>query len=290
MIERIHAFHGTGVEPSIVEYPTAYAEAQAVADSIQLSLSFDSTAVLARTNMALREIETALAERGVKYHLLGKSGFWQQPEIKNVMAYVCCVAGISDYAISAAIRSPFHPSRYLKKRALLDEAKTSGESVWKVVSNKQDKAAVDFKRFIWGLSAYRNLPAAEVVTSIIRSTKAIEYYHEEEHIAADNNPASNVAELVNVAKRFDSIREFVNFYHRVSNVGKRRAGVALATGHAAKGLEWTNVYVIQATEGVIPHKKASDLTEEQAVLFVMCSRAEEKLQISYSGQKSRFLP
>ncbi|SYV91418.1 DNA helicase II [Mesomycoplasma hyorhinis] len=65
------------------------------------------------------------------------------------------------------------------------------------------------------------------------------------------------------------------------------------TIHAAKGLEFQNVFLIGMSEGVFPTKKTLEsydqelLEEERRLAFVAITRAKERLFISYS--RSNFL-
>ena len=54
--------------------------------------------------------------------------------------------------------------------------------------------------------------------------------------------------------------------------------VTLTTIHAAKGLEFTHVFLIGAEEGVLSHKNA-DLEEERRLFYVAVSRAKKQLDI-----------
>jgi DNA helicase-2/ATP-dependent DNA helicase PcrA len=57
----------------------------------------------------------------------------------------------------------------------------------------------------------------------------------------------------------------------------------LSTIHSAKGLEWRNVFLIGAIDGVLPSSYAThddeDLEEEQRLLYVAVTRARERLYI-----------
>jgi DNA helicase-2/ATP-dependent DNA helicase PcrA len=64
--------------------------------------------------------------------------------------------------------------------------------------------------------------------------------------------------------------------------------VTLATLHAAKGLEWERVFLIGATEGILPLTESS-LAEERRLFYVGITRAKVDLHISYRGEASRFL-
>lgn len=63
-------------------------------------------------------------------------------------------------------------------------------------------------------------------------------------------------------------------------VGSDQDGVVLATMHAAKGLEFDNVWIIGCNDGVIPSQKSGNLPEERRLLFVAITRAKERLFLS----------
>jgi DNA helicase-2/ATP-dependent DNA helicase PcrA len=59
-------------------------------------------------------------------------------------------------------------------------------------------------------------------------------------------------------------------------------GVMMTTFHAAKGLEFEVVYIIDANEGITPHKKAvvvEDVEEERRMFYVAMTRAKEHLHV-----------
>ncbi|MEU8700610.1 DEAD/DEAH box helicase [Streptomyces sp. NPDC048680] len=78
-------------------------------------------------------------------------------------------------------------------------------------------------------------------------------------------------------------------------------GVRVATMHSLKGLEFRCVAVVGVREGTVPYPGAitpmeldpiqhhTDLTAERCLLFVACTRARDRLHVSWSGPASRFL-
>jgi DNA helicase-2/ATP-dependent DNA helicase PcrA len=63
--------------------------------------------------------------------------------------------------------------------------------------------------------------------------------------------------------------------------------VTLATLHAAKGLEWERVFLIGASEGILPLDEQID--EERRLFYVGMTRAKVDLHISHRQNPSRFL-
>lgn len=101
-----------------------------------------------------------------------------------------------------------------------------------------------------------------------------------------------VAELEEAAKPFQTMEEwFTHIQEYTADLkireklrGQLGSGVHLMTIHAAKGLEFDTVFIIQANEGRIPYQKAlheSGVEEERRLFYVGMTRAQETLNISY---------
>jgi DNA helicase-2/ATP-dependent DNA helicase PcrA len=80
---------------------------------------------------------------------------------------------------------------------------------------------------------------------------------------------------------------------------KKTDSVTIATMHSSKGLEFDMVFIVDANEGITPHKKAvlpEDLEEERRLFYVAMTRAKKALYL-YSAkerynkvtQRSRFI-
>ncbi|GGL03493.1 UvrD-helicase domain-containing protein [Planomonospora parontospora] len=84
--------------------------------------------------------------------------------------------------------------------------------------------------------------------------------------------------------------------------GDERDTVQVGLMHKAKGLEFRCVAVIGASAELVPHPsvltaededpvtRALDLQRERSLLFVACTRARDRLYVSYTGDPSPFLP
>lgn len=121
----------------------------------------------------------------------------------------------------------------------------------------------------------------------------------------------NLIELANVASSMqtqynldlDGFLEKMALYSQ-SNDDDKTNSVKLMTIHASKGLEFKDVFIIGAEEGIIPNAKSSfgdKLEEQRRMMYVAVTRAKENLYISHcrfrkdscsSGEikHSRFLP
>ncbi len=63
------------------------------------------------------------------------------------------------------------------------------------------------------------------------------------------------------------------------------------TLHAAKGLEFPNVYLMGVEENILPHQNSIDddqVEEERRLAYVGITRAQQNLTISYCRQRKRY--
>jgi DNA helicase-2/ATP-dependent DNA helicase PcrA len=123
------------------------------------------------------------------------------------------------------------------------------------------------------------------------------------------NALENVTELISAAAQYDkqaeepSLLDYLQQISLFSDVDAYDAisdRVALMTLHAAKGLEFENVFIIGLEDGLLPHERGADdedeLEEERRLFFVGITRAKSGLYISCAryrtirGQLLRTIP
>ena len=260
----------------------------------------DSCAILSRTNRGLAAVEQALSAAEIPFHYINRAGFFSQPEIQISLAYLGACLFPANYLISGMLRGDFWPTKFLprtKIAARFKELKANDPDVsyWALITKeprtlvepKNLEALQSFAQFVHSLSRYRDLPAADALKQVLGALKVGDHFSDQETI--DNDPLSNLSDLVKLAGKYRTIKEFLDFTRRVTAASRSKKGVGLSTIHGAKGLEFHTVFLIGAQEGMLPHSKSTDLDGERNCFFVACSRAERQLIITYSGQPSPFL-
>ena len=88
----------------------------------------------------------------------------------------------------------------------------------------------------------------------------------------------------NYEEWFEHMEEYKEELRRQSLENRRNKTdcITIATMHSSKGLEYRAVFIIDANEGITPHKKAvleADLEEERRLFYVAMTRAREYLYI-----------
>jgi superfamily I DNA/RNA helicase len=72
---------------------------------------------------------------------------------------------------------------------------------------------------------------------------------------------------------------------------KSADGVTLITFHAAKGLEFTQVFLIGLEEGLLPHNRSKldgNLEEERRLFYVGITRAKRNLTLTHCASRLRY--
>jgi len=90
--------------------------------------------------------------------------------------------------------------------------------------------------------------------------------------------------LVDLSSQYKEISRFVNAMVLGGNELSEGDGVNLLSIHASKGLEFTEVYVVDLMDGRFPNtklmSKGGSLEEERRLFYVAVTRAKEKLYLS----------
>jgi DNA helicase-2/ATP-dependent DNA helicase PcrA len=287
-----------------------YVEAEHIARSIQQKIKSGSSAsdfcILYRSNAVSRVIEAKLNELKLPYRIIGGLGFWSRMEIKDVMAYLSIMDNPSNYiAIDRVINVPKRGigGKTVEKikdfsisndMLILDAMESMIEN--KVLKGKVADELTDFLSIVKGNDNYK-FTLEEKIKHIIESSGMVEYYkNENEEKGSDR--LENLFELINAAAHFknpdasiNDIDAFIQHSALQTDIEKDEGqeAIQLMTIHAAKGLEFPNVYLVGIEEGIFPSSRSVNddkLEEERRLMYVAITRAEVFLSVSYS--KSRY--
>lgn len=276
---------------------------------------YHDCAVLYRTNAQSRIFEEALRKRSIPYQVYGGLSFYQRKEIKDVIAYFRLAVNPNDEeAFKRVINYPARGIGDTTLARLSEAAAGNGVSLWAVVNDPPAYDVAVNKGMAAKLGSFRDLIADFVKEAaekdaytlgqeIVRRSGIIN------DIYQDRSPENmsrqeNIEELVSGLHDFCSDREeegdpHVSLSDYLSEVSLLTdqdneknddvPKVSLMTIHAAKGLEFANVFVVGLEEGLFPGIMADSpraLEEERRLFYVAITRAEAHCYLSYA--KSRF--
>lgn len=142
------------------------------------------------------------------------------------------------------------------------------------------------------LSNTGSRPLFQVVSDVLWSLGWSNQAPESAGAVRERWESLNVLATLADAAAGSSIAEFVEQLQLRAKLGHQPAlgQVTLASIHSAKGLEWSRVFVIGLSEGLLPVSYASSLEaidEERRLMYVALTRARDALSLSWARQGVR---
>lgn len=295
-------------------FETAYEEAMWVVDQIAEDIAAgcprEEIAVLVRASHALNFVEQALNQKGIRYTLSGGKKFQDRAEIKDISAYLRLIANAHDrMAFERAIAAP----KRNVGAGLLDDIDAAAKKMRTDISDAARRMAIggimpqparepviEFCKVVSEIAAdaVHGAQADHIVTRIVDETGYMSSIRsdlaeaknngDKDAVEALSTRLSNIEDLINIAKG-KNLSEFLDHLGLSEDTRRDQGkGVWIGTIHAAKGLEFFNVYLPAWEQGVLPSNQAladGDLEEERRLGYVAITRARKKLAISRAGQR-----
>jgi len=315
-----------GAPVRLVAYGTQKDEAEDIARRIAEQIAAGRRrprdfAVFYRVNALSRALEVALRQYGIPYQMVNGLEFFQRKEIKDVLAYLHLLNNPRDEV--ALLRIINVPPRGIGKTTisrLSQFAAEQGISLLEAARRAADipgfsprmvRILAGFAALLDRLTAAINSPIEELVGLVLNET-GYQRKLRESDTEEDQERLANIEELLTVAREFDerhasdqngTLEAFLEETSLVNDTDAWETDsdrVTLMTLHASKGLEFPVVFLIAAEEGLLPHERSREnseqLEEERRLMFVGITRAQQELQISracyrdFRGQRKLTVP
>ena len=292
------------------EHDEARYVAQKIMSSYGRGGSWGDNAVLYRMNAQSHQLEQAFKRNGIPYRIFGGTGFFDRAEVKDMLAYLCVIASPNDdLRLSRIINNPPRGIGDKSVETAMNIAAQNETSLFSVISNADaypelSRASMRMRIFanmINELIAGSKELAPDLLYDLLLEKTGYLRMLEEKNTVEDSARAENVKELKTSIlnyknETFDATLEGyladVALYTDMDNYDKDQDCVVMMTMHSAKGLEFTNVFLVGAEEGIFPGIKAigepDEMEEERRLCYVAITRAKKKLCISCARQRMLF--
>ncbi|MDE5602412.1 MAG: ATP-dependent helicase, partial [Helicobacter sp.] len=139
------------------------------------------------------------------------------------------------------------------------------------------------------LSKIPQLSIFKIVTQKLAKERAITKegnIHQAKYEESLQRIERRISVLKDLSNHYSEIGRFLNAMVLGSNEMSEGEGVNLLSIHASKGLEFSEVYIIDLMEGRFPNKKlvtqGGSLEEERRLFYVAVTRAKDNLYLSYA--------
>lgn len=276
------------------EYDTVIKEIFALNKDAGVKLS--DMAILYRTNTGSRQMIAKLMEYNIPFRMKDNvPNIFDHWIARDLTAYLRVVMG--SRARSDYLRIINRPKRFIARQYLdgpdisleVLRSRHAGKS-WAL--ERIDKLAYDLK----SMKEMTPFAAINYVRYAVGYDGYLTEYASSRRLKEDEllDVVTEIQESARDFKTFDAWFSYMEDYGRRLQAQARsretpgRDAVVLSTMHSAKGLEYRAVFIIDANEGVAPHKKAvmeDDVEEERRMFYVAMTRAKERLYIYFSRER-----
>ncbi len=315
---------GEGVKIEVIETYDEQDEARLVVGEIarlgaESNVPPGHCAVMYRTNAQSRVLEEEFIRRGMKYRLVRGTRFYERKEVKDAIAYLRLIhnphdsvsmarvintptRGIGAKTITTLDRWAFklETSIYGALLQLRAEAEGANLPLPSPFGTRSRQALLSFADLLTALIAKREkLTLPELFDLTVARSGYRDFVRD--GTREGNDRWENLLELRGVAQEYASVDpsealslflEDVALVSDVDGLTEDERGPALLTLHAAKGLEFSVVFIVGLDEGLFPHNRSMDdieaMEEERRLCYVGVTRAMDRLYLLHTFRRTMF--
>lgn len=290
-------------EGSLINYLRAYDgnhEIKLVVDEINklksTYKSYNSFAILYRTNAQSRLIEENLIASSIPYRIFGGFSYIDRKEIKDLIAYLKLINNLKDeVCLRRIINVPkrgigSQAVNQLEARSILDN-----KSMFEALETKKELV---FKEQILSMCEYSNGHTLTELIDFVVDASGMRAMYEEDRTLESDIRLDNLMEFKSLTAEYERRTGTINlddFLEEISLIGAQDGtenkddAVTLMTLHSAKGLEFDVVFLVGMEEGLFPHinsmQEEGGLDEERRLCYVGITRARDILYITNAKRR-----
>lgn len=293
------------------EYQESLFIADTVLDGVATeNMHYGDFAVLYRTNAQSNSIEQMFVKSGIPYKIIGGMRFYERKEIKDILAYLYLIHNTADdLRLARVINEPKRKIGQTTVDTLRELAAQNTLSMFDIASNaysfpEVSRSAAKLKEFTDLISVMRlmkdSMPLSELIKEVSVKSGYVSML-EKENTDEAKDRINNIAELVSTAALFEeqsedstlgAFLEEIALMTDIDNLDDSDDRVILMTLHSAKGLEFNNVFIVGAEEGLFPGQRSiesdAELEEERRLMYVGITRAKKRLYITHTERRTIF--
>jgi DNA helicase-2/ATP-dependent DNA helicase PcrA len=322
--KRLITIRGEGPPVSVLSAASVMEEAEAVAVYVKHAIDEgryrpNQIAILLRANAHLHNFARALQRRDVAYQVSGGRGFYQQPEIKDCLAYLRAIENPDDTVCLMRLLSlPRYAVDPVQAGRWSQRARDGGRKFFDVLEEVEDEAArrlaADLRTFA-GLAL--RLGVDDLFYELMERTRYLDlerFTGPIERLQVSAN-VQKLAELISAycdehldhhlgayLKHLDAT-EAAQADEEIAALDETVNAVHLMTVHQAKGLEFELVIIPHLVEGRFPASRRAEglslpnellkeelpaeglhLAEERRLAYVALTRAREEVICTLAGR------
>lgn len=303
MGEKITVYKGTTARDE-VEYV-----AMEIMKGIRKGKTYNDYAILYRANNISRQFEDVFLQKHIPYRIFGNTSFFKRKEIKDLTSYLRLIMESDDIVTFERVITT--PKRGIGKVTIEklrnfrnDNNLTVIEAVGRCNEVLSKSAYTKINAFIEQIKRFRQLlneiSFNEFIDKILWESGYIEMLENDDKkdVRIENlmEFKTMLAENEKVYEEYTKEEMLMFLLEEVTLKSEEKQseiedGVTMLTLHAAKGLEFNTVFIVNVEQGIFPTSRVesiADLEEERRLMYVGITRAKEKLYITNAQVRQTF--
>ena len=263
----------------------------------------DAIAILVRAQFQTREFEDRFLQIGLAYRIVGGFRFYERAEVRDALAYLRLIASPNDDLAFERIWNT--PKRGLGDKTLEKLHRFARAQAMPMLRAAHDIAETDelptrartalialVRDFARWRDTASTMTPAELARTVLDESGYTAALQAEKTTEA-NGRLENLSELVRALEDYESLTDFLEHVSLVmdNEANADEAKITLMTMHAAKGLEFDQVFLPGWEEGVFPSQRSLDegglasLEEERRLAYVAITRARRRCTILHAANR-----
>ena len=287
-------------------------EADMVVSAIQKAITHQKInpgafAIMYRTNAQSRLLEEAFRRVGLSYRLVGAQRFYGRREVKDIIAFMRLVYNpLDEVSLRRVINLPPRGigDKTIEKLVALGNQENlsageillglaNGNPTWQEALGREAARLMSFGRMLqsWRECTDKN-PISVLFDRILGDIGYQAHIQDQSEEGLDR--WENVMELRAVVLEYEEqgLQAFLESMALVADQDTLPENVdapTMLTLHAAKGLEFDQVFITGLDEMLLPHSRSrdddEDLAEERRLLYVGITRARKRLTLTRARRR-----
>ncbi|MEM1485346.1 UvrD-helicase domain-containing protein [Oscillospiraceae bacterium PP1C4] len=280
-----------------------------ISENVKNGARFSDHVILYRMNAQSNMIERGLVKYGIPYRIIGGLRFYERKEIKDIVSYLSVINNQADtLRLRRIINEPKRKIGDSTVNAVSEIAAGVGMTVFEVLETADQYQSLGRKSndLIQFAAMMRKLiglvgacPLDELLDRLLEDSGYLRMLQAEGF--EGQTRIENIEELKTSMKRYEEeneepslsgFLEEISLYTDIDKYDPAADNVIMMTMHSAKGLEFDNVFIAGAEEGIFPGMQSfsdpAQIEEERRLAYVSLTRAKKQLYVSTAAQRMLF--
>lgn len=281
------------------EYMDGEEEAREIAKQVirlkSKGSDYSDIAILYRSNYLSRILEREFSRQQIPYMIYGGQSFYDRMETRDMVAYLRMITSGDDLALRRSVAKPRRGIGEKTIAKFANRAEENGSTIYQMMlfdyeNGSAKKNISKYVELIEGFKEDAKVLRLDRLMEKVFETSGLRNFYEEKN---EDERVDSVRELYNDAYAFmkeEPNADLVDYLQMISIYTDKeeiqgKSFVSMMTVHAAKGLEFENVFIMGVSEGTFPNERSMSerkdgLEEERRLMYVAITRAKKRLFVS----------